>query len=120
MAVTRFDGRRELIMDEANAIQQLARRAEYLAPPVQERMSGLLRSYVDARIRSYDAGLNMARTEAAYREAFALQRQLWAQAVEVARDQLQLGDGLAVRRVGRCRAGAWAPAGGRRWTTTSR
>jgi hypothetical protein len=85
MAVSRFDGRRELIMDEANAIQQLARRAEYLAPPVQERMNGLLRSYVDARIRSYDAGMDLASTEAAYREAFALQRQLWAQAVEVAR-----------------------------------
>ena len=88
MAVSRFDGRRELIVDEANAIQQLARRAEYLAPPVQERMTGLLRSYVDARIRSYDAGMDLSRTEAAYREAFALQRQLWAQAAEVARNNL--------------------------------
>jgi hypothetical protein len=86
MAVTRFDGRREMILEEASAIQQLARRAEYLAPPVQERMGGLLRSYVDARIRAYDAGLDPGLTEAAYREAVALQRQLWAQAVEVARN----------------------------------
>jgi hypothetical protein len=85
MAVTRFDGRRELILDEANAIQALARRSEYLAPAVQERMTGLLRSYVDARLRSYDAGRDRAGTEAAYRETAALQRQIWAQAVEVAR-----------------------------------
>ena len=86
MAVTRFDGRRALILDEANAIQQLARRADYLAPPVQERIAGLLRSYVDARIRAYDAGNDRGRTEAAYRESSALQRQLWAQAAEVARN----------------------------------
>jgi hypothetical protein len=85
MAVTRFDGRRELILDEANAIQQLARRAEYLTPAVQERMAGVLRSYVDARVRSYDAGRSRGRTEAIYNETAALQRQIWAQAVEVAR-----------------------------------
>ena len=85
MAVTRFDGRRDLIRDEANAIYQVARRAEYLAPPAPERLRGLLRRYVEARIRLYEAGLSNQKTIAAEEEAITLRRQLWSQVVEVAR-----------------------------------
>ena len=50
-----------------------------------QQVTGILRNYVEARLRFYDAGLSMARTEAAAREATALQRQLWSYVVEVAR-----------------------------------
>jgi hypothetical protein len=85
MAVTRFDGRRELILKEADSIQQVARRAETIDAPMGQQVTGILRNYVEARLRFYDAGLSMARTEAAALEATALQRQLWSYVVEVAR-----------------------------------
>jgi hypothetical protein len=85
MAVTRFDGRRDLIRDEANAIYQVTRRAEYLPPPEPERLGGLLRRYVDARIRFYEAGLSIKLTEAAEDEAVALRGQLWSEVVKIAR-----------------------------------
>jgi CDP-diglyceride synthetase len=85
MAVTRFDGRRELILDEANAIQQVARRSDLMDPAVQRQVTELLRSYVAARIRYYDAGISRTRTEASEREASALRVQLWAQVAAVGR-----------------------------------
>ena len=85
MAVTRFDGRRDLIRDEANAIYEVARRAEYLPPPEPERLGGLLRRYVDARIRFYDAGLSIERTNAAEDEAIGLRREIWSEVVKIAR-----------------------------------
>jgi hypothetical protein len=85
MAVTRFDHRRDLILDEANAIESTAARAEYVDPPVRDRVEALLRPYLAARIRSYDAGVDMRATLAAYEEGKALQRQLWGQVVTLLR-----------------------------------
>jgi hypothetical protein len=81
MAVTRFDHRRDLILDEANAIESTALRARYVDPPVRDRVEALLIPYLEARIRAYDAGMNMHLTFALFEEAEALQRQLWDQVV---------------------------------------
>jgi hypothetical protein len=85
MAVTRFDTRRELIVDEANAIESVSLRARYLDPPAPDKVQALLSKYLDVRIRSYDVGMNWQALNAAHREAKALQHQLWDQAVVVAR-----------------------------------
>jgi hypothetical protein len=77
MAVTRFDHRRDLILEEANAIESTALRARYVDQPVRGRMESLVRRYLAARIQSYDAGLDMRRTLAFYEEGKALQLQLW-------------------------------------------
>jgi hypothetical protein len=79
MAVTRFDHRRDLILDEANAIESTALRAAYIDPPVRDRVEALLGPYLDARIRSYDEGMEMRRTMADYEEAKALQGRIWDQ-----------------------------------------
>jgi hypothetical protein len=81
MAVTRFDHRRDLILDEANAIESTALRGRYIDPPLRDRVEAVLVPYLEARIRSYDAGMDMHLTYALYDEGEALQRQLWDQVV---------------------------------------
>ena len=81
MAVTRFDHRRDLILDEANAIESTALRARYVDPSVRDRIEATLVPYLEARIRSYDVGMDMRLTYALYDEADALQGQLWDQVV---------------------------------------
>jgi hypothetical protein len=85
MAVSRFDIRRQLIVEEANAIEATALRAGYLDPPVRDRIDGLLAHYLEARIRFYDAGMDWRRTDAADADTKVLQHQVLAQVTSVAR-----------------------------------
>ncbi|HEY9219141.1 MAG TPA: hypothetical protein VIO94_13915 [Phenylobacterium sp.] len=50
LAVDRFDARRYLVLEEANAIGTAYLRAQILEEPHRTRMSGLLRRYTDNRI----------------------------------------------------------------------
>jgi hypothetical protein len=85
MAVTRFDGRRQLILDEANAIESTWLRARCLDPPVSDQIQALLARYVDARVRFYDAGTDARRVATTLAEGKELQRQLWVQVAAVGR-----------------------------------
>jgi hypothetical protein len=85
MAVSRFDRRRDLILDEANAIESTALRARYLDPAVRDRIEALLPPYLEARIRYYDAGMDWKKTVADVDEAKTLQRQIWDQVVSLVR-----------------------------------
>src|SRR6185436_18413341 len=85
MAVARFDGRRELILEEANAIESVSLRARYLDPPARDQVQALLVPYVEARIEGYQAGIDRRRTESAYHESKVLQERLWEVVVSVAR-----------------------------------
>jgi hypothetical protein len=84
MAVSRFDARKHLVVDEANAIGTAILRARLFPPPRREEVDTLLRSYVDARLKvggAQESGAEFASSEA---EADRLQRQLWALTVTVA------------------------------------
>jgi hypothetical protein len=85
MAVTRFDGRRQLILDEANAIGTTYLRTRPLDEPGGEQLRALLRRYVQARVAFYDAGADRARIDQATRESESLQQQIWAPVVAFAR-----------------------------------
>src|SRR5262245_57762214 len=50
LAIDRYDVRRKLVIDEANAIGTAYLRAQLLGAPHRERISGLLARYVDNRI----------------------------------------------------------------------
>jgi len=68
MAVSRWDERREVIVDEANAIGTLWLRAGLLEVPLRDELRDVLREYTDARIalggsRDDRAALRVARTE---------------------------------------------------------
>jgi hypothetical protein len=55
MASDRFDARRGIVRDEANAINTTFLRAGYLVEPYGQNIQNLLREYVPLRIESSDA-----------------------------------------------------------------
>jgi hypothetical protein len=83
MAEARYDARRDLVLQEANAIGSTANFALMLPAPAQQPILNLLRDYTAIRIRlgvSHDAS-DMARDIA---RSVELQGRLWQQAVAVA------------------------------------
>jgi len=83
MASDRFDTRRGLVIEEANAIGTVYLRAGYLPTPVDEQTRTLLREYVPLRINVSDRRLleaNFARSE-------EIQAAVWALAEPLARDR---------------------------------
>ena len=85
MALSRFDRRYEMVVQEANAIGTAALRAHVLPPPQRTEMTGVFRRYVDVRVEAgRGANLLTARRRALDAEAARLQGQLWRHAVAAA------------------------------------
>ena len=80
MAASRFDVRRQLVVDEANAIGTAYLRAQLLAGRNGE-IQELLRDYLDARLEAVRTGA----IAAGIRQSEALHGELWAEAITVAR-----------------------------------
>jgi hypothetical protein len=76
IAVNRFDARRQLVVDEANAIGTTYLRAGYVAEPIQSEIRELLREYVDARLLALEPG----QLEEARILSEELHTELWARA----------------------------------------
>ena len=88
MAASRFDTRKQLVLDEANAIGTTYLRAAML-PERRDEIRALLRSYVDARLEAVRPGQvaeEILRSE-------GIQGQLWAAATAVG---LQHGESIVV------------------------
>jgi len=81
LALNRYEARRDLVVQEANAIGTTWLRAQILEPPNKAAMSGLLRAYLDTRLSwsEADAGAS-ARTA-------ALQQKLWAATAQTMRSE---------------------------------
>ena len=81
MAVTRFDVRKQLVLDEANAIQTSYLRARLLPAPDSTEITYLLREYLDVRLQSADVVNDFDRLQAMREQAARLQNEFWARAV---------------------------------------
>jgi hypothetical protein len=80
LAASRFEARRQTVLEEANAIGTTYLRAGLLAEPEQSRTRDLLRNYVDVRIvrnKLSDLSEIVMRSE-------AIHEQLWSQATAAA------------------------------------
>jgi hypothetical protein len=84
MVLPRFTLRKQLIVDEANAIGTTWLRAQLLTEPARSNIMGLLRTYVDARTAFTEAGLRQSELQAALSHAKQVQNELWEQTVEAA------------------------------------
>lgn len=85
MALARFDERKHLVVDEANAIGTTSWRAQMLAEPARGKMLDLLREYFEARIGFSGAGLHGQELAQSLARGKQLQNEMWQQSVEVAR-----------------------------------
>lgn len=81
-ATSRLDHRRELVMNEANAMGTAYLRLNLLPVEMRRPLRDLFRQYLDARIDVFQKLPDMAAAEASLVRANNLQSQIWPMAVE--------------------------------------
>jgi hypothetical protein len=77
MAVSRFDNRKTVIVDQANAIGTAELRSRLLSVPHAATAAPLFRNYVDAWLRYRVAGTDIAAVKTAENGAFQIESELW-------------------------------------------
>jgi hypothetical protein len=85
MAQTRFDARKQIILNEGNHIGTTYLRTRLLDDARGDALRRLMRGYVDARIEFTAAGGDRARAEQALRQSATLGEQIWAVVSDAAR-----------------------------------
>lgn len=80
MAGTRFEARRQAVVEEANAVGTTYLRTRLLREPQKSESARLLREYVDVRVR----GIREGKLEEVVARSEELQQQLWVEAVRAA------------------------------------
>lgn len=94
LAATRFDTRRQIVVEEANAIGTTYLRAAFLPEPERSESRRLLHEYVDVRLR----GVRAEQVQKAIAESTELHARLWAQAVAAAeKDSRSIPTGLFIQ-----------------------
>lgn len=77
MAVSRFDMRKALVLEEANAIGTSLLRAALLPEPMRHEVPRHLAAYVDARLAFYRTGVDADSLATAAAQAARLEHSLW-------------------------------------------
>lgn len=85
-AADRFNHRRDLVVEEANALGTAWLRLDLVPPAAQPAIKDSFRSYVDARVEAYRAIPDYEAAMAALARAQALQPVIWKLAVDGTRD----------------------------------
>ena len=98
MALTRFEARRDAVVNEANAIGTTALRARLLPEPQRAETLKLLREYVQIRLDIVKSELSLAEHPTVIDRSNALQELLWQQAKAVAaKDNAVVPTGLFIQ-----------------------
>ncbi len=84
-AATRFDGRRQLIVDEANAIGTAWLRIDLLPPDAQPPIRDDMRQYLDARLEAYRKLPDVVAADVEFARSLQFRDQMWAKAVAATR-----------------------------------
>ncbi len=87
MATSRYDSRKQALVQETNALGTAYLRTQFLPEPQRPAAVGLLRRYVDARLASNRPNWDL--DTALRNETTALQQQLWSQAAATAQQDPQ-------------------------------
>jgi hypothetical protein len=82
MAESRFETRRQLVLEEANAVGTTYLRSQALAEPYQTKVAALLREYVADRLKYYTAGIDPEKLDEVNQQTGQLQKELWSQAMD--------------------------------------
>jgi len=84
-ALTRFDGRRAQVVQEANAIGTAWLRIDLLPAAAQPKLRETFRTYVDSRIATYKKLPDVRAAQQELAHSAELQQQIWTQAVAALR-----------------------------------
>jgi F0F1-type ATP synthase membrane subunit c/vacuolar-type H+-ATPase subunit K len=86
MSLTRFDVRKQVLLEETNDIQTTYLRAELLPERYRMECKNLLKEYVESRLEYYRAGVDSQKIAKALAWTRDVQGKLWAKAVEAGRE----------------------------------
>jgi hypothetical protein len=89
MTVSRFDTRKQLVLDEANAIGTAYLRTRLLPEPFAAHAARLLRNYVDVRLKFYSAGVDQLKLNSVNDETERIQSALWSNAEAAAKSDIR-------------------------------
>jgi hypothetical protein len=84
-AASRFDGRRQLVAQEANAIGTAYLRLDMLAPDARSEQRQRFGQYLDSRLAVYKKLPDIEAAEQEWARGVALQGEIWSQAVAACR-----------------------------------
>lgn len=85
----RYDDRKELVRDEANAIRSAYVRSDFLPEPDRVQAKQLLRDYLDARLTVAPSGVTVSQhLQTTIEDAVRIHRRLWVMAVANARQDM--------------------------------
>ena len=84
-AAARFDARRHLVVEEANAIGTAYLRLDVLLPDAQTALRDKFRRYVDARLDAYRKLPDLEAAKEGLARATVLQGEIWGEAVAASR-----------------------------------
>lgn len=84
-AAGRFDQRRALIVDEANAISTARLRVDLVPADARQPLLDSFDRYIQSRVASYEKATDPAGFAAAFARTEALQAEIWQQAIEAGR-----------------------------------
>jgi hypothetical protein len=79
MALSRFDDRKHLVIDEANAIGTAYLRTATQAEPVRSQAPALLREYVDSRLLIFGGQTEEQERQTATKRSKQIQDELWSE-----------------------------------------
>jgi hypothetical protein len=84
-AASRFEHRRHLVTEEANAIGTAYLRIDLLPDDAQPQMRELFRRYLDLRLATYADAENLAAAQARLDESVTMQGEIWTKAMAAIR-----------------------------------
>jgi hypothetical protein len=95
MALSRFEARRDAVVNEANAIGTAALRARLLPDPQRAEALKLLREYIQIRVDIVQHGQSLAESKTAVDRSNGIQEALWSQVKALtAKDNSMVPTGL--------------------------
>lgn len=83
MSINRFETRKQLLVEEANAIGTSYLRAEMFQEPYQSDMQNLLRKYVDQKIAYRNIGFDVEKIQKVLKESESMQKEIWMKGIEI-------------------------------------
>jgi len=81
MAMARYETRKRLVIEEANAIGATVLSARFLSEPQRTEVANLLRRYVEVRLSFYEAGIDREELRETNAETEQIHPALWSHAV---------------------------------------
>ena len=98
MAAERFDARKQIMVDESNAIGTTILRTWVLDDTQGEQLRAQLRQYVDARLALVEAGADRRQIDESVRASAALEQRIWSRVAAAGRaDPHSVATGLLMQ-----------------------